>query len=201
MSKTVQLLLTETVETLGIVGDVVNVRMGYARNYLLPRELATEPSEEKIQALAAKRAEAERERAQKRAEREQMVEKLEGHEVTIEKSCNDQGLLYASVTQHEIAEALNEEGFSIRPRDVRISGTIKRIDSYEVLIKPEQDLEATIKLWVVADRELNLDTEPEVEVDEEGEMIHPAPEESAGESAAGESGAAQPVDETKPATE
>lgn len=159
MAKTIELLLTETVEHLGIVGDVVSVRMGYARNYLLPAELATEPSDEKIQALAEKRAAAEQEVAKIRSQRESMIEKLEGFELTTEQSCNDQGLLYGSVTQQDIAKMLVENGFAVRPRDVRITQTIKRIDSYEVLIRPEQDLEATIKLWVVSDRPLDLDTD------------------------------------------
>lgn len=163
MPKTLDLLLTENVENLGIVGDVVNVRAGYARNFLLPRELATEPSEEKIQALAARRAEAERELAELRSQREKMVEKLEGFEITTEQACNDQGLLYGSVTQQDIAHMLGENGFEVRARDVRLTQTIKRIDSYEIVVKPEQDLEATIKLWVVSDRPLDLDRADEAE--------------------------------------
>lgn len=156
MAKTVELLLTDNVDSLGIVGDVVRVRTGYARNFLLPRELATTPSPEKIQELAARRAEAERQIADLRAQREKMIEKIEGAEVTLERACNDQGLLYGSVTQQDIAAALAEKGFHIRPRDVRLAQTIKRIDSYEVQIKPEADLEATVKLWVVSDRPLDL---------------------------------------------
>lgn len=173
MSKNVELLLTENVDHLGIVGDVVKVRLGFARNYLLPRELATTPSQEKIDALASKRAEAERELAEKRALREKMVGDLEDYELTLVRSCNDQGLLYGSVSQKDIADALTESGFQVRERDVRIAQTIKRVDSYEVLIKPEADLEATIKLWVQPDRELDLDEETGVEVDDEGDPIDP----------------------------
>ncbi len=156
MAKNVKLLLTETVEALGIVGDVVTVRTGYARNFLLPRELATDPSEEKIAALAAKRAEAEKMLAAVRSQREQMVEKLSGVEISLERSCNDQGMLYGSVTQHDIAAALNAKGFGVRPRDVRLGQTIKRVDHYDILIKPEVDLEAHIKLQVLPDRPLDL---------------------------------------------
>ena len=161
MAKLVELLLTETVENLGIVGDVVSVRAGYARNYLLPHEYATTPSEEKIAALAEKRAVAERELANQRAMRESMVAKLEGFELTIERSCNDLGHLYGSVTQQDIAELLIEQGFAVRDRDVRLGQTIKRIDSYEIVVRPEQDLETTIKLWVVSDRPLDLGTDNE----------------------------------------
>lgn len=172
MARTIELLLTENVENLGIVGDVVHVRPGFARNFLLPRELATEPTQEKIQALAVRRAEAEKELARLRAERESMVSRLEGHEITIERSCNDQGMLYGSVTQRDIAEILQGEGFDVRMRDVRLGQTIKRIDSYEVVVKPENDLEATIKVWVVSDRKLDLDDQrDEPEFDEEGNVV------------------------------
>ncbi len=157
MPKTVQLLLTESVDNLGIVGDVVNVRTGYARNFLLPNELATEPTEERIQALATKRAEAERHQRELRQQREKMIEKLEGLEVTLQRSCNDQGQLYGSISQQDIADALAEQGFNVKPREIRLSQSIKRIDSYHVNVKVDTDLEAEIKLWVVADRELDLD--------------------------------------------
>lgn len=156
MPKTYQLLLTESVDSLGIVGDVVTVRSGYARNFLLPRNLATTPSEEKIAALAARRAEAERHLAEVRKHREEMVEKLDGFEVTLERTTNDQGLLYGSVTQQDLATALGAAGFAVRPRDVRLNQTIKRIGDYEVVIKPESDLEATVKLHVKSDRPLDL---------------------------------------------
>lgn len=156
MPKSYELLLVENVDSLGIVGDVVNVRSGYARNFLLPRGLATTPSEEKIKALAARRAAAEKQVAEQRAARESMVEKLEGYELTIERSCNDQGLLYGSVTQQELATMLQAAGHAVRARDVRITQTIKRIGDYEITIKPESDLEAAVKLHVKADRPLEM---------------------------------------------
>ncbi len=173
MAKTIQLLLTSTVEPLGIVGDVVKVKPGYARNFLLPNDLATPPSDEKIAELATARAEAQKDRDTRRQQREEKVGKLEGYELTITRSCNDTGLLYGSVSQQDIADALKEEGYDVRARDVRIPHTIKRVDTYDVPVKPESDLEATIKLWVVADRELDLGTDesPDMEFDSDGELI------------------------------
>lgn len=157
MARNVKLLLVETVENLGIVGDVVNVRNGFARNFLLPRALATAPSEEKVKELAAKRAEAQRQLAEQRKQREELSEKLQGVEVHLTRSCNDQGILYGAITQQDVAAALNEQGFAVKPRDIRIAQTIKRIDAYDVHVKLDSDLDATIKLWVVADRKLDLD--------------------------------------------
>jgi large subunit ribosomal protein L9 len=172
MPKTLELLLTENVDNLGIVGDVVTVRSGFARNYLLPRGMATTPSDEMIQALATKRAEAEKELARVREMRKSMVERLDGFEVTLERSCNDQGLLYGSVTQKDIADALAEHDFEVKAREVRLPHTIKRLDSYEVLVRFDSELEATIKLWVVADREMDVDEErEEMEFDNEGNLI------------------------------
>jgi large subunit ribosomal protein L9 len=98
MPNTVKLLLTENVDNLGIVGDVVNVKVGYARNYLLPFGYATTPSDELIANLAEKRAQAEKDLAARRAEREEMIGKLDGQELTLVRACNDQGQLYGSVT-------------------------------------------------------------------------------------------------------
>ncbi len=162
MAKTVKMLLTENVDTIGIVGDVVNVRLGFARNFLLPQNLATIPSDDKIKELAAKRAQAEKDLAEQRKQREATIQKIDGLELTLQRSCNDQGLLYGAVTQQDIAAALGEVGYKIKPRDVRLAQTIKRIDTYDVHIKLDQDLDATLKLWVVADRELDLDEEEEV---------------------------------------
>lgn len=171
MPSHVKLLLTENVESLGIVGDVVRVRLGYARNYLLPMGFATTPSDELIASLAEKRAEAEKQVAERRKQREEMISKLDGQELTITRACNDQGHLYGSVTQQDIASALREVGFAVKPREVRLPGAIKRVNTFDILVKVDSDLEAHIKLWVVPDRELDMDDDEEMEFDNEGELI------------------------------
>ena len=171
MARSVKLLLTENVDNLGIVGDVVNVRLGFARNYLLPFGYATTPSDELILALADKRAVAEKDVAVRRSQREEMITKLNGQELTLIRACNDQGQLYGSVTQQDIASALKEVGFVVSAREVRLPTTIKRIDTFDIHIKVDSDLEANIKLWVVADRELDLEQSEEMEFDNEGELI------------------------------
>lgn len=157
MPNNVQLLLTETVDNLGIVGDVVNVRTGYARNFLLPNNLATTPTEEKIQALAAKRAEAEQHQRELRSQREALIAKLEGVEITLKRSCNDQGQLYGAITQQDISAALAELGHGVKPREIRIAQTIKRVGTDHITVKVAADLEAEVTLHVEADRELEAD--------------------------------------------
>ncbi|HRQ71486.1 MAG TPA: 50S ribosomal protein L9 [Phycisphaerales bacterium] len=174
-SKSVQLLLTENVDNLGIVGDVVSVRVGYARNYLLPMGMATEPSEERLAALAAKRAAAEKQLAELRKQREGIIGRLAGVEITLERSCNDQGILYGAVTQQDIATALTGLGYPVKPREVRLPQTIKRVDTYDVHVKFDTDLEADVKVWVVPDRKIEEDQREEMEFDNEGNLIEKRP--------------------------
>ncbi len=156
MAKSTKLLLLESVDSLGIVGDVVNVRLGYARNFLLPRSLATTPSDELVQQLASKRAEAQRQLALLRKQREEIIGKLQGVEVSLTKSVNDQGILYGAITQQELSAALGEKGFGVKAREVRLTEVIKRIGNYDVHVKLDSDLDAVIKLHVLPDRELDL---------------------------------------------
>lgn len=160
--KTIEVLLTQNVENLGIVGDVVRVKPGYARNLLIPRGWATTPSPGNIARLAQQREEMAKVMAKRRSAQEAMLGKLEGFEVTLQRSANEQGVLFGGVSAREIADALNEEGFKIDERAVRLSETIKRLDSYEIPIALASDLKTTIKLWVVSDK-------PTEELDPEGD--------------------------------
>lgn len=150
--RNVKVLLTENVDNLGIVGDVVEVRPGYARNYLLPRGLATEPTPANIKRLAQRRAQVEKELAERRKRLEETFQKLQGLELTLQRSHNEQGVLFGGVSQHDIAEALRQQGLDIEERAVRIGQTIKRLDTYSIPIVLAPDLKTEIKLHVVSDR-------------------------------------------------
>lgn len=169
MARTVELLLTDNVDNLGIVGDVVTVRTGYARNYLLPNGFAVRPTESAKTALAERRAQVEKEMAALRADLEKTCELLDGFEVTLERSCNDQGHLYGSVTQHDIAAVLKEAGFkNVLDRHIRIGQAIKRIDSYPIPVQLAHDLKAEIKLWVIADRPIEFESEEAASAGQDG---------------------------------
>jgi large subunit ribosomal protein L9 len=172
MKKTVKLLLTETVDNLGIVGDVVTVRAGYARNYLLPRSMATEPSEELVAQLATKRADAQKFLAEQRKHREAMLQKMIGFSASVARSCNDQGILYGAVTQQDLSDLFAKHGFTVKPREIRIPQVIKRVGDYDVHIKLDSDLQTDIKLHVAADRVIHEDDErEEMDFDNEGNLI------------------------------
>jgi hypothetical protein len=106
---------------------------------------------------------------------------MQGLELTLERSCNDLGVLYGAVTQQEISKALIAKGFDVRPRDVRLPHAIKRIDTYELHIKFESDLESVIKLWIVPDRKLEPDDKkPDMDFDAEGNLVQPGRRERGG---------------------
>jgi large subunit ribosomal protein L9 len=160
-SKHTKLLLTENVDNLGIVGDVVRVRLGYARNFLLPMGFATTPSKDKLTELAAKRAQAEKDMAALRSQRQALVTRMKDLEITLERSVNDQGMLYGSVTQQDLAAALTTLGFPIKPREVRLPQVIKRLGNYDVTVKLASDMETVVKIWVAADRKMEEDRRDE----------------------------------------
>ncbi|MHC4994303.1 MAG: 50S ribosomal protein L9 [Planctomycetota bacterium] len=150
--KTITLMLNDNIENLGIVGDVVSVRPGYARNYLLPMGLAMAPTEGNRKRIEERRAEVQRQLAEERTRAEEAFAKLEGFEITLMRTANEEGHLYGSVSQHDIAVALQEEGFElIHERHVRIGTSIKKLDSYDIPIQMD-DLKTEIKLWVVSDK-------------------------------------------------
>ncbi len=168
--RTIELLLLENVENLGIVGDVVKVRTGYARNYLLPMQIAEAPSDERIEALQAERTAALARVAAQRADREELTARMEEVELTLVRSCNDRGGLYGSVTQRDIADALAQVGYpGIEIRAVRLPASIRRIGDYEVPIQFEADLRVDISVIVEPDQP--LEEREEMEFDDEGELI------------------------------
>lgn len=179
--RTIELLLLENVENLGIVGDVVKVRTGYARNYLLPMQIAETPSDERIEALQADRTAALARVAAQRADREELTARMEEVELTLVRSCNDRGGLYGSVTQRDIADGLEQVGYpGIEIRAVRLPSSIRRIGSYEVPIQFEADLRVDISVIVEPDQP--LEDREEMEFDDEGELIEKAPPPPASES-------------------
>ncbi len=150
---TVKLLLKESIKSVGKVGDVVEVSPGYARNYLLPRDLAVEPTPNNVKKIEARRKEIEKLEADRRAQQAALIKTLEKVEVTLERRANEQGNLFGSVSSTDIAKALQAQGHSVNPDDVYLPGKLDRIDVYQVRIKFAEDLETTIKAYVAPDPE------------------------------------------------
>lgn len=169
MAKNIQLLLLKNVENLGIVGDIVKVKPGFARNYLVPHGFAEPPTKSKIEALKAQRAEAEAERLALRKTREGVLARMQEVQVTLVRSCNDQGVLYGSVTQRDIADALQEGGYGVDTRSVRLNQPMRHIGDYEVTIQFDKDLRTEIHIVIEPDQP--LEEREEMEFDNEGNLI------------------------------
>ena len=153
-SRKVELLLNRTVENLGLVGDVVKVKPGYARNFLLPNLLAEHPTAEKIEALKDARAKAAAEMEKMRADRASLIAKLEGISIKLVRSVNDQGALYGAVTERDIADQLAADGFVVEMRAVRLTSPIRRIGAYSCAIVFDRELRTEIGIEVAPDRAL-----------------------------------------------
>ena len=163
-----KLLLCKNVQNLGIVGDTVNVSAGYARNYLLPQRLATEPTELNIRRLAGARKVAELEVARERARMEEAAKRLEGVEITVSARANEEGVLYGSVGRREIVAALAEEGHIVLPDHVALQTPIRRIDTVAVEVRFADDIRSQIKVWVVREKTGEGDDAEGVTTDEVG---------------------------------
>ena len=150
---TVKLLLKESIKNVGRVGDIVEVSPGYARNYLLPRDLAVQPTPNNVKKVEARRKEIERQERERRDQQAALIKQLEGVEVTLERRANEQGHLFGSVTATDIAKALQGQNFNVNPDDVNLPGKLDRIDTFQVQIKFAEDLLADIKVWVAPDAE------------------------------------------------
>jgi len=147
-----KLLLCKNIEKLGIVGDVVNVAPGYARNYLVPYGLATEPTEANIRRLAEARKIAEHERAEELDRLASLAEALTDVEVTIRAKANEDGVLYGSVTRKDIAAALDEEGHYVKPEAILLSAPIRHLDNLSVDLRLADNIRSQVKVWVVRER-------------------------------------------------
>lgn len=147
-----KLLLCKNVSSLGIVGDVVEVSSGYARNYLVPHGLATEPTTANVRKVAKARKEAEQELVRQREMIEAFAKRLEGVEITVSALSNEEGVLYGSVGTKEIAAALQAEGHPVEPEHVVLEEPIRRLDNVSVEIKLSPDTLSTVKLWIVRDK-------------------------------------------------
>lgn len=155
-----KLLLCKSIEKLGIVGDIVEVRTGYARNYLLPHGLATTPTKGNMRALSKARLIAEDERLQQRKQLESLAERLGSVEVTIRAKANEDGVLYGSVGTKEIADALREEGQPVQDSMIVLDAPLRHLDNVNVKVKLTDDLISEVKVWVVREKS-ESDTEPD----------------------------------------
>jgi large subunit ribosomal protein L9 len=144
-----QLVLTEDVANLGRQGDVVEVKPGYGRNYLLPNGLATVPSEHNLRLLERYKQRVSAAREARIADLRALADQIQRVTVTIEANANEEGHLYGSVGAPEIARALKGQNFNLDPEMVRLEGPIKECALYAVKLNLGHDIESEVKVFVV----------------------------------------------------
>ena len=145
----IELLLVQAVEHLGNQGDVVHVRPGYAKNYLLPQGLATLASDHHKRMVEKHRAELAAMEKARLARLQSLAADLARQSITIEANANDEGHLYGSVGAVEVANALKRANFHLAADQVRLKGPLKELGLYTVAIHLGPEIEAEVKIWVV----------------------------------------------------
>lgn len=146
-----QIILKENVDHLGEIGDVVNVKPGFARNYLLPRNLAVVANARQIKLVEHEKRVIAARVAKLKASAELEKAKLDAVELTIAKAAGENEKLFGSVTAMEIESLLSDKGFSIERRVLQLPDHIKALGDYDIGVKLHRDVIANIKLHVVAE--------------------------------------------------
>ncbi len=145
----IELLLIQSVDGLGKQGEVVEVKPGYARNYLLPQGLATVATDHHKRMIEKHRARLLEIHKKRLASFQSLADNISKQSVTIEANANDEGHLYGSVGATEIANALKALEFTVTPDQVRLQGPLKELGLYTVQIHLAAEVEADLKVWVV----------------------------------------------------
>jgi large subunit ribosomal protein L9 len=147
-----QVILLEKVANLGNLGDVVKVKDGYARNFLIPTKAARRATESAVKEFEVKRAELEKVAAEKLAKAQSAGEKLHGNTVVISQKAGVDGRLFGSVTNGDIAEALKKQGFEVVKAQVRLpNGPLKTVGQHPVSVALHHDVVSEVTINVVGE--------------------------------------------------
>ena len=148
-----EIILRETIDSLGRAGEVVKVADGYARNYLLPRKLAYRATPGNLKVIQFERQSLLRKEAKQKEDAEKQLQMLEGVEISIRRKVGEQDALYGSVTNSDVAEELEKKGFQIEKRKIHMDDHIKALGEYSIPIRLFKDVTAHVKLKVEAETE------------------------------------------------
>lgn len=144
-----KIILMETVGNLGNPGDMVDVRDGYAMNYLIPKKLAMDARDKNIKSIEHKKKLLAQKFAKEKKVAEASVEKISELKCTISRKAGENEKLFGSVTTKDISDYLFSEGLKVDKKDIVIEEPIKTLGIFDVKVKVYQGVEATLKVWVV----------------------------------------------------
>ncbi|MDR1983107.1 MAG: 50S ribosomal protein L9 [Holosporaceae bacterium] len=151
--ESIKIILLQRVAKLGQIGDIVNVKPGFARNYLFPQKIALRATKGNMKYFDDKRAQIEAANAETRAEAQKIAEKMKGVSISIVRQASDKGQLYGSVTRRDIANAIKNAGFIVTAGQVNLNAPIKLLGVYDVPIDLHPDVFVTVKLSIAKSEE------------------------------------------------
>ena len=148
-----QIILLEKITNVGNLGDVVKVKDGYARNFLIPQGKARRATQENLKAFESKRAELEKAQAAQLAKAQEAGAKLEGFMLQITQKAGPDGRLFGSVTNYDIVEALEKQGHPVERSQIRMpQGPLKQVGDYPIQVALHTDVTATITVSVLGEQ-------------------------------------------------
>lgn len=162
-----KVLLREDVDDLGARGEIVRVRSGYARNYLLPRNLAVEATAGNVKGIESERAALLKKEAKERASADAQSEQMGTLQLEFRRKAGEQGALYGSVTSMDVAEALRERGYEIERHRIHLREPLKRVGEYTVPVRLHREVTIDLKVRVAPEGEVivgHLSPEQEAEL-------------------------------------
>ncbi len=142
-------ILKKNVPNLGSVGDVVKVKDGYGRNFLVPRGMAVIADQGNRRRMAHQQREADAQRAKVKAESEALAAKIAATPITIQAKVGEEGKLFGSITNRDVVEKLAEAGVEVDRRTLAMGDAIKSTGAFDIQVKLGMDVEATLKVYVV----------------------------------------------------
>ena len=142
-------ILRENVENLGRIGDAVKVSDGYARNFLLPRNLVYVADEKNIAMIEHHKRALEKKRLAERASAEELAKRLADFSCTLKRKSGEHDKLFGSVSSGDIADALKAAGFDVEKRMIQMHNPIKTLGVHPITVKVEPEVSTTLKVWVV----------------------------------------------------
>jgi large subunit ribosomal protein L9 len=154
-----QVLLREDIENLGARGEIVRVKAGYARNYLLPRNLAVEATANNVRQIEGERAALAKREAKERSTAELQANQLGNLNLKFERKVGEAGVLYGSVTSMDIAHALQEQGYEIDRRKIALREPIKRFGNYTVPVRLHREVTVELPVSVLGEGGVEVDVE------------------------------------------
>jgi large subunit ribosomal protein L9 len=164
-----EVVLLERIEKLGQMGDVVSVKNGYARNYLLPQKKALRASKENLSVFEAQRAQLEADNLKRREEAEKVGEKLNGEAVVLIRAASESQQLYGSVSTQDIAKAVTEAGFTVTRKQIELDMVLKTLGLHDIKVRLHPEVAVSVTVNIARSNE-------EAEIQARGESVEEAAE-------------------------